>query len=68
MNTTALRFLAFTVLRCHFVGPKETWRKRGVPSVYEEPTPGLEPGTPSLRVKCGALAGGRGRWREMAGY
>jgi hypothetical protein len=38
--------------RCHFRTVKRTPPERGFQLDLEEPTPGLEPGTPSLRVKC----------------
>jgi len=41
-----------------------TWQT-GSPCKSEEPTPGLEPGTPSLREKYGTLAGAGVLWREM---
>jgi hypothetical protein len=47
----------------------ETMRIRIIakyPCKRAKPTPGLEPGTPSLRVNSGALAGSEVEWLEVA--
>src|SRR5437773_11761271 len=43
-----------------------TRQERGCWLASREPTPGLEPGTPSLREKSGGLAGGPPAWQELA--